>query len=239
MNNFSVPAILRIDHIRKIYAHRTEKGEAPTPDLVILDDADLTLYPGEMVGLVAPSGAGKSTLLHLAGLLDHPDGGEIFIRDQAVTNLPDAARTQLRRDKIGFVYQFHHLLPEFSAVENLVIPQLFAGKARREAVAQGLALLAQMGLAGRAHHRPGQLSGGEQQRVAVARALVNSPSLILADEPTGNLDRETGLALMQQLIDLVHGQNYAALVATHNLDQARMMDRCVTLGDGKIKDIMA
>jgi lipoprotein-releasing system ATP-binding protein len=209
--------------------YRTEAGELP-----VLLGADLTIAAGEIVALVAPSGTGKSTLLHLAGLLEKPDGGEVFIAGQAAGSLSDEARTTIRRTTIGFVYQFHHLLPEFTAAENIILPQLAAGKSRTEATQRAKDLLGIFGLQARLDHRPGKLSGGEQQRVAIARALANQPRLLLADEPTGNLDVGTSDRVFAELLEQVRGQGLAALIATHNPDLARRMDRVVTLRDGKI-----
>ncbi|MFM7690914.1 MAG: ABC transporter ATP-binding protein [Alphaproteobacteria bacterium] len=209
--------------------YRTEAGELP-----VLLGADLTIAAGEIVALVAPSGTGKSTLLHLAGLLEKPDGGEVFITGQAAGSLSDEARTTIRRTTIGFVYQFHHLLPEFTAAENIILPQLAAGKSRAEATQRAKDLLGIFGLQARLDHRPGKLSGGEQQRVAIARALANQPRLLLADEPTGNLDVGTSDRVFAELLEQVRGQGLAALIATHNPDLARRMDRVVTLRDGKI-----
>jgi lipoprotein-releasing system ATP-binding protein len=200
----------------------------------VLLGADLTIAAGEIVALVAPSGTGKSTLLHLAGLLEKPDGGEVFIAGQAAGSLSDEARTTIRRTTIGFVYQFHHLLPEFTAAENIILPQLAAGKSRAEATERAKDLLGIFGLQARLDHRPGKLSGGEQQRVAIARALANQPRLLLADEPTGNLDVGTSDRVFAELLEQVRGQGLAALIATHNPDLARRMDRVVTLRDGKI-----
>ena len=203
-------------------------------DLVVLDHAELTLRAGEIVALVAPSGTGKSTLLHLAGLLERPDRGRVLIGGTDAGALPDADRTRLRRDAIGFVYQFHHLLPEFTASENVVIPQMIAGRSRADARARAAALLGGLGLAARLHHLPGKLSGGEQQRVAIARALANSPRLLLADEPTGNLDAATSAVVFDQLLAVVRGQGTAALIATHNPELAARMDRRVTLQDRRV-----
>jgi lipoprotein-releasing system ATP-binding protein len=211
---------------------RTYRGDAG--DLPVLRGADLTLHSGEIVALVAPSGAGKSTLLHVAGLLDRPDGGTVLIEGRDAGNLPDAARTAIRRDTIGFVYQFHHLLPEFSALENVVLPQMIAGTPRRAAEDRAKTLLSNFGLAGRLGHLPGKLSGGEQQRVAIARALANGPKLLLADEPTGNLDVATADAVFAELLGIVRGHGVAALIATHNPDLAARMDRRVTLRDGRL-----
>jgi len=205
--------------------------------LHVLNSADLSLHAGEIVALVAPSGAGKSTLLHLAGLLERPDGGEVVLNGRDCAKLNDRARTALRRDAIGFVYQFHHLLPEFSARENVVLPQLIAGKARKDAEVRADALLTSFGLASRLRHLPGLLSGGEQQRVAIARALANGPALLLADEPTGNLDVATADAVFAQLLDSVRAHGLAALIATHNPELARRMDRIVTLRDGRVVPI--
>jgi lipoprotein-releasing system ATP-binding protein len=202
-------------------------------DLPVLRGADLTLHAGEIVALVAPSGTGKSTLLHLAGLLEMPDAGSVLVDGTDAGRLGDAERTRVRRDRIGFVYQFHHLLAEFSAEENVVLPQMIAGKPRREARLRASMLLEAFGLASRRAHLPGKLSGGEQQRVAIARALANAPAVILADEPTGNLDVGTSDIVFTELLRIVRSQGVAALVATHNLDLARRMDRTVTLRDGR------
>ena len=183
---------------------------------------------------MAPSGAGKSTLLHLAGLLERPDGGEIYIGGQPTAAMPDAERTRLRREEMGFVYQFHHLLPEFSALENVVMPQLIRGLKRPEAKSRATELLSFLGLKERLPHRPAELSGGEQQRVAIARAVANGPRLLLADEPTGNLDPGTAGHVFSVLLALVRASGLAALVATHNLDLAGRMDRRVTIRDGQI-----
>ena len=220
-------APLRMAAVERRY--RTEAGELP-----VLLGADLTITAGEIVALVAPSGTGKSTLLHLAGLLEKPDGGEVLIAGKAAGSLSDEARTTIRRTTIGFVYQFHHLLPEFTAAENIILPQLAAGKTRTEATERAKDLLGIFGLQARLDHRPGKLSGGEQQRVAIARALANQPRLLLADEPTGNLDVATSDRVFAELLEQVRGQGLAALIATHNPDLARRMDRVVTLRDGKI-----
>jgi lipoprotein-releasing system ATP-binding protein len=211
---------------------RTYRGEAG--DLPVLRGADLTVRAGEIVALVAPSGAGKSTLLHAAGLLDRPDGGAVVIEGRDAGGLPDKARTAIRRDTIGFVYQFHHLLPEFSALENVVLPQMIAGRSRRAAEDRARALLSSFGLAARLGHLPGKLSGGEQQRVAIARALANGPKLLLADEPTGNLDVATAEAVFAELLAIVRDHGLAALIATHNPELAGRMDRVVTLRDGRL-----
>jgi lipoprotein-releasing system ATP-binding protein len=218
---------LRLAAIERRY--RTEAGELP-----VLCGADLDLSAGEIVALVAPSGTGKSTLLHLAGLLERPDGGEVFVEGRAAGALPDDARTAIRRRTIGFVYQFHHLLPEFTAEENVALPQMADGRPRGEASARARELLSRLGLGERLHHRPGRLSGGEQQRVAIARALANAPSVLLADEPTGNLDLGTAAIVFDALLETVRGLGMAALIATHNPDLARRMDRVVTLRDGRV-----
>jgi lipoprotein-releasing system ATP-binding protein len=202
--------------------------------LDILGKADFAIWPGELVALVAPSGTGKSTLLHVAGLLEHPDGGEVFVGGVATAKLDDAARTRLRRTEIGFVYQFHHLLPEFSALENVVIPQLIRGLGQSEAQQRASDLLEFLGLGQRLQNRPGELSGGEQQRVAIARAVANAPRLLLADEPTGNLDPATSRHVFKTLTALVRASGLAALVATHNLELAAQMDRRVTIRGGQV-----
>jgi lipoprotein-releasing system ATP-binding protein len=206
-----------------------------TPAAVtVLDGAALSIAAGEVVALVAPSGAGKSTLLHVAGLLDTPSAGEVRLLGRPAAHLDDAARTRLRRDTVGFVYQFHHLLPEFSALENVALPQRAAGSARAAAAARARELLEAVGLGHRLAHRPGELSGGEQQRVAFARALANRPRLLLADEPTGNLDPETSSRVFDVLLELVRETGLAALVATHNPDLAARMDRILHLEAGRV-----
>ncbi len=202
--------------------------------LTVLRGADLTLATGEIVALAAPSGAGKSTLLHLAGLLEKPDGGTVFVQGRDAGSLGDAERTAIRRDTIGFVYQFHHLLAEFSALENVVLPQLIAGRTRRAAAERATELLRAFGLAPRSGHLPGKLSGGEQQRVAIARALANRPKVLLADEPTGNLDMDTAGVVFEELLAMVRRHGLAALVATHNPELAARMDRRVTLREGRV-----
>ncbi len=218
---------LRLAAVERRY--RTEAGE-----LAILRGADLILEAGEMVALVAPSGTGKSTLLHLAGLLERPDAGEVWVEGRAAGTLSDDARTAIRRRSIGFVYQFHHLLPEFTAEENVALPQMTAGVPKPRATERARELLGQFGLAGRARHRPGRLSGGEQQRVAIARALANAPKVLLADEPTGNLDAGTSDVVFNELLAEARSRGLAALIATHNPDLARRMDRVVTLREGKV-----
>ncbi len=205
--------------------------------LDVLRGADLGLFPGQSVALVAQSGTGKSTLLHIAGLLERPDSGEVFVANQPTTRMADVMRTALRRDTIGFVYQFHHLLPEFSALENIVLPQMIQGKSRKEARLRGEELLERLGLSARATHRPAQLSGGEQQRVAIARAVANGPAILLADEPTGNLDPTTAESVIATIETLVNETGLSVLLATHNLDLARRMMRRVTLQDGRVVEL--
>jgi lipoprotein-releasing system ATP-binding protein len=202
--------------------------------LHVLKGVDLQVMPGEIVGLIGPSGSGKSSLLHAAGLLERPTAGEVVLDGVEATRLGDRARTRLRLNLIGFVYQFHHLLPEFTALDNVALPARIAGLGRREAAARAQALLDHLGLSARTHHQPAQLSGGEQQRVAIARALANRPRLILADEPTGNLDPETSGAVFQALFELVRGEGVAALIATHNMELAGYMDRVLALKDGRL-----
>jgi lipoprotein-releasing system ATP-binding protein len=202
--------------------------------LHVLRGADLAIWPGEIVALVAPSGTGKSTLLHVAGLLEKPDGGEVYLGGQPTAAMDDAGRTALRRVDLGFVYQFHHLLPEFSALENVVMPQLIRGLKSADAEERATQLLTFLGLAERLDHRPGELSGGEQQRVAIARAVANAPRLLLADEPTGNLDPQTAGRVFNTLVAIVRASKLAALIATHNLDLAARMDRRVTIRDGRV-----
>jgi len=218
---------LRMRDVRRTY--RSGGGELP-----ILRGADFELRAGEIVAMVAPSGTGKSTFLHLAGLLEKPDGGQVFVGGRDAGALSDAERTAIRRDDIGFVYQFHHLLGEFSALENVVLPQLIAGKGRRVAEARAESLLGAFGLAARVRHLPGKLSGGEQQRVAIARALANAPKLLLADEPTGNLDVATAAGVFDELLATVRQHGVAALIATHNAELAARMDRTVTLREGRV-----
>ena len=222
----SDPLVLR--DVRRIY--RSEAGDLP-----VLRGADLALRAGEIVALVAPSGAGKSTLLHLAGLLEKPDGGSVFVEGRDAGALADAARTAIRRDTIGFVYQFHHLLGEFTALENVVLPQMIAGQAAQGGGASGRWRCCRRSVWRRAlEHLPGKLSGGEQQRVAIARALANAPKVLLADEPTGNLDVATASVVFEELLAMVRRENLAALIATHNPELAARMDRTVTLREGKI-----
>jgi lipoprotein-releasing system ATP-binding protein len=225
-NSGETPALF-LSQVRRSYRQNTDP-------LTVLEDADLAIWPGEIVALVAPSGTGKSTLLHLAGLLELPDAGEVFIGGNPTTGLDDGKRTALRRTEIGFVYQFHHLLPEFSALENVVMPQLIRGLAKTEAENRAGELLSFLGLGERLDHRPAEMSGGEQQRVAIARAVANAPRVLLADEPTGNLDPGTASHVFATLLSLVRASGLAALIATHNLDLAARMDRRVTIKDRKI-----
>ncbi|MCZ0962812.1 ABC transporter ATP-binding protein [Paracoccus benzoatiresistens] len=215
--------VLRLEGVGKTYG---KDGPAPVP---VLRGFDLAVARGEVVALVAPSGAGKSTLLHIAGLLDTPDAGRVILQGRDMTGLPDKPRTEARRADLGFVYQFHHLLPEFSAAENIILPQLANGAPQRDAAARAADLLGRVGLSARADHRPAELSGGEQQRVAFCRALANQPALLLADEPTGNLDPETSDRVFDMLMALVRDTGLSALIATHNHDLARRMDRIIRL----------
>ncbi len=208
----------------------TQAGKLP-----VLRGVDLDLYGGEIVGLIGPSGSGKSSLLHAAGLLERPDGGQVWISGKDCSKLGDNGRTKVRLHGVGFVYQFHHLLPELTAQENVALPAQIAGKSKREAGERALELLGGLGLSERCDHQPAQLSGGEQQRVALARALVNQPKVLLADEPTGNLDPATSESVFRSLLQVVKGQGVAALIATHNLELARYMDRVVALRDGHLE----
>jgi lipoprotein-releasing system ATP-binding protein len=225
-----VPPILFLHGIDRHY----RQGDVT---LDILRGAELAVWPGQSVALVAPSGTGKSTLLHVAGLLEQPDAGEVYVDQVATSTLSDAERTRIRRVDIGFVYQFHHLLMEFSAIENVVLPQMIRGLSRREAAARATDLLAYLGLKDRLTHRPAELSGGEQQRVAIARAVANAPRILLADEPTGNLDPRTSEHVFGALTQLVRASGLAVLVATHNMDIAARMDRRVTLKDGLVVEM--
>jgi lipoprotein-releasing system ATP-binding protein len=220
--------VLELASIKKSFS----KGSSNK--IEVLKGVDLQLFPGEIVALVAPSGAGKSTLLQIAGLLDKPLSGKIFIDGQEIQNKSDNQLTMIRRREIGFVYQFHHLLPEFSSRENIDLPQLSNGVPSKDAQRRSNELLDLVNLANRSDHRPAELSGGEQQRIAICRALANKPKIILADEPTGNLDQNTTLSVFESLLKIVKKTNLAALIATHNLDLAKRMDRVVELIDGKI-----
>jgi lipoprotein-releasing system ATP-binding protein len=194
------------------------------------------VWPGQSIALVGPSGSGKSTLLHIAGLLEHPDAGEVYIDKTPTCGLPDAERTQIRRSEIGFVYQFHHLLPEFSAIENVILPQMIRGLSRREAMSRATELLTYLGLGERLTHRPAELSGGEQQRVAIARAVANAPRVLLADEPTGNLDRQNAEAVFELMLDLNRRIGTSLVVVTHDLEIAARADRLLRLVDGILHD---
>ena len=223
--------ILTLTGITKAY--NTGKPNAVT----VLQGTDLTVHKGEVVALVAPSGAGKSTLLHIAGLLDTPDAGQVSIAGRDMTKLSDRKRTAVRRNDVGFIYQFHHLLPEFTALENIVLPQLANGVSDADATARARELLARVGIAERGDHRPAALSGGEQQRVAFCRALANKPQLLLADEPTGNLDPDTSDRVFDALMELVRGTGLAAVIATHNLDLAARMDHMVRMTAGTLETL--
>jgi lipoprotein-releasing system ATP-binding protein len=219
--------VLRLENVTR----RFKEGEG---QLEVFSGLNMTLRPGEIVALVGPSGAGKSSLLHMAGLLEAPTSGEIYVEGVAASRLSDGERTRIRRDTIGFVYQAHHLLPEFDALENVVLPQMIGGKAKAAAAAEATRLLTVLGLGARLTHRPSQLSGGEQQRVAIARALANRPKILLADEPTGNLDPRTSGGVFDSLIAITREQGLAALIATHNFELAARMDRALLLHQGKL-----
>ncbi len=230
MNDAGRFAALTLESVERRYG----RGETTVE---VLTGASLALNAGQSVALIAPSGAGKSTLLHLAGLLERPNAGEVTVGGASTSTMTDDQRTSLRRSQIGFVYQFHHLLPEFSALENLVLPQMIAGLPRDEAANRARELLAYLGLAKRETHRPAELSGGEQQRVAIARAVANGPRILLADEPTGNLDPKTARHVFDTLASLVKATGLAALIATHNMDLAARMDRRVTIRDGQVAEV--
>jgi lipoprotein-releasing system ATP-binding protein len=216
---------------------RLEQVERRYGDLVILQSSDLSLKRGETVALLGPSGSGKSSLLHIAGLLEKPSAGEVFIDGVATSKLSDSARTRIRRDTLGFVYQFHHLLPEFSALGNVALPQLIAGRKKAEAETNAKRLLTALGLGERLLHQPGQLSGGEQQRTAIARALANRPKILLADEPTGNLDPNTAGKVFDELLGLVKSEGLSAVVATHDQKLAARMDRVVVIRDYRLLEL--
>ncbi|MGI9404578.1 MAG: ABC transporter ATP-binding protein [Hyphomicrobium sp.] len=222
--------VLSLDGLVRTYQQGTRHIE-------VLSGASADIYPGEAVALVGPSGAGKSTLLHIAGLLETPDSGHVLVSGHDCSGMSDIERTRVRRVAMGFVYQFHQLLPEFSALENVVIPQMIMGQGRRKAEARAHDLLASLGLAQRVNHRPAELSGGEQQRTAIARALANNPRLILADEPTGNLDPHTAERVFESLLNLIRGTGVAALIATHNLELARSMDRVLRVAEGVLVEV--
>jgi lipoprotein-releasing system ATP-binding protein len=215
----------------KTLSRRYQSGDS---ELVVLDHINLEIMRGEIVGLIGPSGSGKSSLLHAAGMLERPSDGDVAIEGQSGWTLNDTQRTAIRRNRIGFVYQFHHLLPEFDAIHNVALPALIAGRRRREALEEAERLLGVLGLSHRVHHQPAQLSGGEQQRVAIARAMINNPVLILADEPTGNLDPDTSTVVFAALSDLVRNEGAAALIATHNLELAKYMDRVMSVDHGHL-----
>ena len=221
--------VLRLENVVRRYV----QGETA---LEVLSGASASIAAGEVVALIAPSGTGKSTLMHVAGLLEKPDGGEVYIEGRPTATLDDAARTAMRRNQVGFVYQFHHLLPEFTALENVTLPQVIRGLPEKEARERAGDLLSYLGLGARLTHRPAELSGGEQQRVAIARAVANAPRLLLADEPTGNLDPTTSAYVFKTLIQLARASGLAAIVATHNLDLAATLDRRITLRDGLVVD---
>jgi lipoprotein-releasing system ATP-binding protein len=226
------------EEVPVIYLHEIRRqyrqGEAT---LTILDGAKLALWPGQSVALVAPSGSGKSTLLHIAGLLESPDDGEVYVGGTPTSQLADADRTQIRRSDIGFVYQSHRLLPEFTALENVMLPQMIRGLKRSETVKRATEILAYLGLGDRITHRPAELSGGEQQRVAIARAMANAPRALLADEPTGNLDPHTADHVFSALMQLVRATRVAMLIATHNMELANRMDRRVSLSEGQVVEL--
>jgi lipoprotein-releasing system ATP-binding protein len=228
----------RKDKEPAVFLHAIERRYSQgAATLEILKGAELAVWSGQSVALIAPSGVGKSTLLHIAGLLEYPDAGEVYIDGTATTTLSDAERTRIRRTEIGFVYQFHHLLPEFSALENVMLPQMICGLTKNEARKRADELLSYLGLKERLEHRPAQLSGGEQQRVAIARAVANAPRVLLADEPTGNLDPRTAGHVFQALAQLVRASGLAAVIATHNMELAQRMDRRVTLQDGRVVEM--
>ena len=222
--------VLFLDAVERRY----HQGESI---LEILGGAELAVWPGQSVALIGPSGAGKSTLLHIAGLLEQPDAGEVYVDGIPTSNLSDGERTKIRRTEIGFIYQFHHLLPEFSALENVMLPQMIRGLSRQEARRRSAELLSYLGLEERLQHRPAELSGGEQQRVAIARAVANAPRVLLADEPTGNLDPRTSEHVFGTLGQLVQASRLAAIVATHNMDLAQRMDRRVTIREGMLVEL--
>jgi lipoprotein-releasing system ATP-binding protein len=219
--------VLRLENITRLY----REGEG---QLEVFSGLSMSLKAGEVVALVGPSGAGKSSLLHIAGLLEAPTSGEIYIEGAATSTLGDTEKTRIRRESVGFVYQAHHLLPEFDALENVILPQMIAGKSRDAAATEAARLLTVVGLEKRLTHRPSQLSGGEQQRVAIARALANKPKILLADEPTGNLDPRTSGGVFDALIAITRAEGLAALIATHNFELAARMDRALLLHQGKL-----
>ena len=227
MDNPERSPVLRLENLDRGFTQGDRRID-------VLKNASAAFYPGETVSLLGPSGAGKSTLLHIAGLLERPDSGAVVLNGVDCGTLSDAERTRVRRLEVGFVYQFHHLLPEFSALENVMLPQLILGRTKSEAEARAKALLGMLGLKERWDHRPAELSGGEQQRVAIARAVANEPKVLLADEPTGNLDPSTAERVFEELLRLVSEEGVAAVVATHNLELAARMDRTLRLADGHL-----
>jgi len=232
------PRVHQQEDVPVLFLHDIERHYRQGDEtLHVLNGIELALWGGQSVALVAPSGAGKSTLLHIAGLLEHPDRGDVYVDGRSTSILADHERTRIRRNEIGFVYQSHYLLPEFSALENVLLPQMIRGLARNVAKERAVELLEYLGLGGRLNHRPSELSGGEQQRVAIARAVANAPRILLADEPTGNLDLHTAEHVFSALSQLVKASGLAAIIATHNMDLAARMDRRVTLRDGKITEM--
>ncbi|VAV97029.1 Lipoprotein-releasing system ATP-binding protein LolD [hydrothermal vent metagenome] len=225
MSNHGEQPILRIQSLQQSFVSGSE-------ELQVLRGVNLNIHAGEVVGLLGPSGSGKSTLLHAAGLLEQPKSGKVWIGERECLGLPDRKRTRIRRNKIGFVYQFHHLLPEFSALDNVAMPMLINGVSQKKARIEAARLLDVMGLSSRLSHQPSELSGGEQQRVAIARAIANKPAVLLADEPTGNLDPNTSATVFQSLFDLVRIEGVAALVATHNVSLTSYMDKVLTMSNG-------
>lgn len=230
MKDTPIEPILKLTDLRRTFG----SGER---EIRVLAGATAALYPGQAVALVGPSGAGKSTLLHVAGLLETPDAGQVLVQGRDCAKMNDEERTRVRRSEMGFVYQFHQLLPEFSALENVVIPQLIRGRSRKAAELRATELLSGLGLASRLDHRPAELSGGEQQRTAICRALANSPKLLLADEPTGNLDPSTAEHVFKELISLIESTGVAALIATHNMDLAARMHRTLRLENGLLIEV--
>jgi lipoprotein-releasing system ATP-binding protein len=228
----------RAEEIPILFLHDVERHYRQGDEtLHVLTNVELALWPGQSVALVAPSGAGKSTLLHIAGLLEHPDHGDVYIDGRSTAILPDHERTRIRRQEIGFVYQSHHLLPEFSAIENVMLPQMIRGLSRSEARKRGSELLGYLGLGERLTHRPAELSGGEQQRVSIARAVANAPRILLADEPTGNLDVHTADHVFEAFNQLIRASGLATIIATHNMELAARMDRRVTLREGRVVEM--
>ncbi|MEA2976920.1 MAG: lipoprotein-releasing system ATP-binding protein [Alphaproteobacteria bacterium] len=234
----SDPRMTAEEEVPVLFLHAIERHyRQGNAILDILKGAELAVWPGQSIALVAPSGAGKSTLLHIAGLLEHPDAGDVYINGVPTSGRPDAERTQIRRSEVGFIYQSHRLLPEFSAIENVMMPQMIRGLPRSEARARAIELLSYLGLRERLVHRPAELSGGEQQRVAIARAVANAPRILLADEPTGNLDVHTADHVFTALTQLVRASGLATIVATHNMDLAARMDRRVTIREGLVVEL--